>query len=103
MSVDDHFRRQHGIITRKQAKDLGLTDRQIDRRIANGSWIPVHRGVYRLAAVPATWESRLLAAVLATGGIASHRCAAALWRLDPFVAPRIEVVLPHGRRSRIRA
>ena len=102
MSLDQHFRRHHGIITRKQADDLGVSDRQVDRRLANGSWVPVHRGVFRLAAVPETWESRLLAAVRATDGIASHRCAAALWRLEPFVAPRIEVVLPHGRQSKIR-
>ena len=102
MSVDDHFRRQHGVITRKQAKHLGLTDRQVDRRIASGAWVPVHRGVFRLAALAVTWESQLLAAVLASGGVASHRCAAALWRLDPFVAPRIEVVVPHGRQSHLR-
>ncbi len=102
MLVDDHFRRHHAVITRTQAEDLGLSDRQIGRRIANGSWVRVHNGVYRLAAAPATWESRLLAAVLASGGVASHRCAAALWRLEPFVAPRIEVSVPHGRRSRIQ-
>jgi len=100
MPLDDHFRRHHGIISRQQARDLGLTDRQIDRRTASRAWIPLHSGVYRLAAVPATWESRLLAAVLATGGLASHRCAAALWRLEPFVAPRIEVAMSHGARRR---
>lgn len=100
MSVDDHFRRQYGLITRQQAHGVGLTDRQIDRRVANGSWVRVHRRVYRVAAVPPTWESKLLAAVLTTSGLASHRCAAALWRLEPFVAPRIEVAMPHGSRRR---
>ena len=98
MSVDDHFRRHHGVITRQAAKRLGLTDRQVDHRVATGRWIRVHPQVYRLAAAPAMWESQLLAAVLASRGLASHRCAAALWRLDPFKAPRIEVVVPHRRR-----
>ncbi len=102
MSVDDHFRRHHGVITRQAAKRLGLTDRQVDRRVATGRWIRVHPQVYRLAAAPATWESQLLAAVLASRGLASHRCAAALWRLDPFKAPRIEVVVPHRRRVELQ-
>jgi hypothetical protein len=98
VSIDVHFRRHYGVITRQQAGDLGLTDRQIDHRAATGRWIRAHPHVYRLAAVPATWESQLLAAVLASRGVASHRCAAALWRLDPFKAPRIEVTVPHHRR-----
>jgi hypothetical protein len=102
MSVDDHFRRHHGVITRQAAKRLGLTDRQVDHRVATGRWIRVHPQVYRLAAAPATWESQLLAAVLASRGLASHRCAAALWRLDPFKAPRIEVVVPHRRRVELQ-
>lgn len=73
---------QHGLITRSQAIGAGLTPRVIQRRTATGEWVPVHRAVYRLAGAPVTWEQRLLAATLASDGVASHRAAARLWCLD---------------------
>ncbi len=101
MSVDEFFRKQYGLITRTQADLVGLTDRQIDHRLATGRWLTEQRSVYRLAAVPMTWEAALLAAVLTTKGVASHRCAAALWGLEPFFGPGIEISVPHGMRVRL--
>ncbi len=94
------FAAQHGVITRAQATTYGLTARQIDRRLESGRWILEHRGIYRAAAVPVSWESRLLAACLVTGGLASHRCAAALWSLDVFDQPPIEIVIPEHKSAR---
>ena len=50
----------------------------------------------------ATWEQRLLAAVMATGpgGAASRRSAAALWRLPGFRPGPIEVTQVRGPSSR---
>jgi len=45
-------------------------------------------------------STRLLAVCLTSGGLASHRCAAALWKLDQFWTPRVEVVIPHGSSYR---
>lgn len=95
------MRQQHGVITRIQARELGeLTDRQIDGKLARGDWAIVRRGVLRAAAAPVTWESDLLAAVLASGGVASHRAAAALWRLGVWSAPEPEVTVPVSRSRR---
>lgn len=98
MEIESIFRKQHGVVSRPQARSSGLSPDQIDRRTRSGQWIRVHRGVYRHSAVAATWESATLAACLASGGVASHRSAAALWDLGVIRHPGPEVTV--DRRSR---
>jgi very-short-patch-repair endonuclease len=99
------FARQHGLITRRQALDAGLSSRSIDHRVAAGFWERAHRGVYRLSGAPSTWQQRVLAACLAAGPpvVASHWTAGALWSLLPqgTVGPEgrlIELTIPERRR-----
>jgi hypothetical protein len=99
MDVHHYFTDQYGVITRDQAR-RHLTPHQIRYRVRRGEWIQVQPGVYRHGAVPDQWESRLLAAVLSTGGVASHRCAAALWNLELYRRPPIEISVPRGGRDR---
>lgn len=75
--------RQLGLVTRAQARSLGITDRAITLRLSNG-WIRLHRGVFALPGYQATWEQSVLAACLRAGApaAASHTTAAALLRLD---------------------
>lgn len=90
---------QWGIITRGQALDLGLSRNEIDRRVKTKSWSSVHRGVFRVLPSDDEWLSDVTAAVLATGGVASGPCAAAIWKLDGFDRPQpIEVVTRFDRR-----
>lgn len=72
--------RQHGVVTRRQLLDAGLTSRMVQARAAGGRLIPLHRGVYAVGHAQLRREGRWLAAVLAVGpGAAlSHRSAAAL-------------------------
>ena len=49
---------------------------------------------------PLTWTHRIDWATRATGGVASHRSAAVLWRLEGFHASRPEVLVPFERRIR---
>ncbi len=101
MSVDHIFRGQHGLITRPQALAAGLSPDQIKRRLRSGSWVREHPSVYRHAAVVPSWESRLLAATMTTGGIASHRSAAVLWGLGFYRQPLPEIEIPQPRRRTI--
>jgi hypothetical protein len=55
---------RYGIITRVEAGDLGYSTSAIDRRTKQGLWIPVFRGVYRVAAVPRCYEQDVLAATI---------------------------------------
>jgi hypothetical protein len=96
------FAAQHGRITRAQAEDHGLTRRMIVRRIAAGVLDEPHPGVLRLVGAPATWEQRVMAVVLSSGGraVASHRCAAALHGLDGFPRSMVEVSVTRPWRLR---
>ena len=91
---------QHGVVHRRQALALGMTARQIDRRLDVGLLVPMHRGVYRLAANATSWNQAALAACMAAdvGAVASHRAAALLWGLRGLEQAPIEITVP-GRRG----
>jgi len=59
----------------------------------------VHPGVYRMPGVRLSYEGRVMAASLATGGVASHRCAARLFGLRGFDRCRVVEVAVDGRRA----
>lgn len=89
---------QHGLITRAQAREFGISDDSFDWRIRNGIWIPVHRGVVRLPGAPVTWQQDALAPCLAIPkATASHLAAGALWEI-PDIVPRPEITV-HGRHA----
>jgi len=71
---------QHGVVTRRQLLDAGMTSRMVQGRVARKQLLPLHRGVYAVGHAQLRPEGRWLAAVLAAGpGAAlSHRSAAAL-------------------------
>ena len=73
----------HGMLSRSMALTRGVTDDEARDRREAGLLLPMHRGIWRHAAVPLDWRGRLAAAVLAggEGAAASHRSAG---RLHPF-------------------
>lgn len=104
-----HFAgRQHGVVTRAQLLEGGLTRRKVERRVQGKRLRPLHRGVY-LAGPVAPPRAREMAALLScgTGAVISHRSAAVLWRLLPDRGERqpVDVTTPgadRGRRAGIR-
>jgi predicted transcriptional regulator of viral defense system len=91
-------RRQHGVVSRAQAHEAGLSDRAIRGWVTGGRLERVHAGVYRVGGAPTSWEQVAMAAVLAAGGVASHRTAGQLWGLCD-AHDRVEVTVPRGRRG----
>lgn len=80
--------RQHGVVTRAQLVEVGLTPDAIDGRVRSKRLRPLHRGVY----VPGSLvgpllppRAREMAAVLACGpgATVSHGSAASLWSITP--------------------
>ncbi len=91
---------QHGVFSRVQAIDAGLTRAQIDRRVHSGVWLRALPRVFRNAAAPHTPLARLWTGVLWAGpGCAlSHSTAALVWRLDGVPAvEETELVVPARR------
>ena len=95
---------QHGLITVVQADAAGLSQDQIDRRVRNGRWRRVRRGVFALAGTPQTWDQALLAVVLRAGdgAVASHFSAAALHRFPDSMRETLEVTAHPGTHPKIK-
>ena len=78
-NVQEHLLRQAGAISVDQARASGLSQRQIDHRVASGEWLAVRRGVYRLSASVPLPETGLWTGLLALGSDALLAEDGALW------------------------
>lgn len=96
---------RHGIVTHREARANGLSQRQLDYRVQTGRLVRVHPGVYAVGGAPRTFEQRVLAAVLASGAeaLASHGSASVVWSLrgsEP--EPRVEITTPRERLPQVQ-
>jgi very-short-patch-repair endonuclease len=89
-------RRQHGVITRRQLLELGLTRHAIEHRVETGRLHLIHRGVYVVGRPELDVYGRCMAAVLACGprALVSHETAAELWGIRPARDGWIEISVP---------
>ncbi len=94
---------QGGAFHRRDANDAGLSNAQIRRRVAHGTWIEVFPSVYCSATTPRRAETLRHAAILwaAAGAVLSHRSAGALWTLDGIADDEPELTIPSNRRVRV--
>jgi len=92
--------RAHGVVTRQELLEAGISSKRIRRRVEQGSLLPVHRGVYRVGHAAPSIEARYIAAVKACGegALLSGPAAAYLWRLIKGSPPVPEVLTPNDRR-----
>lgn len=93
---------QHGVISRWQALDRGMSRHTILALVTRGAWEPMYRAVFRLAGTERTLEQTMSAACLAVGAgaVASHRSAAYLHGL-PGLPRWVEVTVPPQRQRRV--
>ena len=70
-------RRQFGVFTWAQAREVGLHDTTIDQRMVSGRYRRRFPGVLAEAGAPDTWDARAMAALLAVGGEAALARASA--------------------------
>ncbi len=98
------MRRQFGVISRAQASEAGLTDRQVHRLVSSGEWTRLLPGVYLSAESSLSWHTWAHAALLAAGSGSAlvGETAAALRDLVPKTLP-ITVAIPAQRRCRCRS
>lgn len=93
--------RQHGVVGRKQLREIGISDTAIDGRVAVGRLHRLHRGVFAVGHRAIGVQGRRMAAVLASGpgAVLSHASAAALWGLRGATGGPVHVTTARKCRS----
>ena len=83
---------QYGLFTSRQAREVGIEDHGIGRRLRSGLIVREHPTVYRYSATPSSFKQQLKAVTLWKPGQiwASHRGAAGFWQLDEVPEGTIE-------------
>lgn len=96
---------QHGVISRRQALECGMSAIAIRVRLRNGRWQRLADGVYTTFSGEPSRATLIWAALLAAGpGAAiSHQTAAELYNFARRPAPAIHVTVPGDRQVRRRA
>lgn len=91
---------RHGVITRTEALERGMTPRRIENLVKKGHWQRLYPGALLIGGAPPVWVARLNAAILAAGPEAagSHRAAARWHGLDGFHDDYVEVICPRHIR-----
>jgi predicted transcriptional regulator of viral defense system len=89
---------QRFLISRGEVFELGGSEYLILDRLRSGRWLRIHDGVYQVDRRPLSWESKLMAALLACGpgALVSHRAAMVLWGLDGISSAPVEITMPFG-------
>ena len=102
-AVGEFAAARHGVFTLSQAADLGISRRVVRTAEAAGVVERVRENVWRFVGHPKTWRQGLAAATAGTEGVASHRSAAALWRIDGLTTPPEvpEVLCHHDHRATV--
>ena len=95
MDVAARIKNRGGLATRVALLADGVSSAALSRAVATGQIVRIAPAVYRSGSVHAV--DRLRAAASATGGVASHDSAAALWGLELLYAPGLHVTVPRNR------
>jgi hypothetical protein len=100
--IADLAERQHGVVGRTQLESLGLSRREIGRRLEAKRLHQLHRGVYAVGHRVLSIRGHWMAAVLACGpgAVLSHWSAAALWGFRSHSGGLIHVTSPSKSKSR---
>jgi very-short-patch-repair endonuclease len=104
---------QHGVISRRQLLDLGVTAESVKSRVRRGRLHAVHRGVYAVGRSDLSRHGEFMAAVLACGtrAVLSHTAAGELWGMVARTARihttspslmRVTGLITHRRRLEAR-
>jgi hypothetical protein len=100
-AIAERARTQLGHITNHQLREMGVSARVVCRLVSIGWLERVGWHTFRLAGVPKSFDTEVMAACLDHGGVASHRTAARLHGLevpDAWKRAPIEVSATRQRR-----
>lgn len=92
---------QQGYFTAVQAKECGYSYSLLHHHAVRGSFVRLHRGVYRLSEFPASAREEVIAAWLAAGpqeAVVSHESALDLLEISDVIPDSVHLTLPRKRR-----
>lgn len=94
--------RQHGVVTRSQARALAPSRDALRARIRSPGWVEATPLVLTMAGATPSFYRRCMIAVLdaGPGALVSHVTAAYLWELPGFRSSRVHVSRLRGRSGR---
>lgn len=100
--IEHYLRRHDGVITLSQAREAGLSEYAVRRRVRSGQWRRCGLGVYFVDDRPFTPAARIRAAVWGRGPLAAASGLAAAWwlGLTAFEPTVIEITLPRTASGR---
>ncbi|CAN5153581.1 type IV toxin-antitoxin system AbiEi family antitoxin domain-containing protein [soil metagenome] len=93
------------MITLKQARECGLSDSAVLRRVQSGHWERYAQGIFHVSDQPFTTASWIRAAVWSYGDLAVASGTAAAWWHDLTASPpeMVEVTVPRNSHGRPRS
>lgn len=97
--------RQHGCVTTRQAREVGVSRQALRNMAERGNLERVSRGVYRVSSLPSSKYSGYMEAVLwpsGETGVISYQSALSLYDLSDVSPAKIHITLPKGYRIRRR-
>jgi very-short-patch-repair endonuclease len=99
----DLAKKQHGVVSVWQMRELGYADEAIRHARATGRMHRVQRGVYAVGHARVPRHGECVAAILSCGPetLLSHCSAAWLWGLTSRFARPVEVTTPTRRQTRL--
>jgi len=100
MDWRDRARRQAGVISRRQLAHCAVSEDRIDGLVRRSDLLEVLPGVYLARPAEPSMRQRLWAAQLWSGGVISHRSAAALWKLPVGPSTTVHLTVADGRYRR---
>ncbi|WP_237569323.1 DUF559 domain-containing protein [Mycolicibacterium lacusdiani] len=102
--LDDLLRLHDGVVTASQARQIGMSNDAVERRVRSGHWRRCSRGVYFVDDRPFTDAARIRAAVWSYGprAVGSGLTAAWWWNVTTFAPDVVEVTVPRDSHGRIK-
>lgn len=99
VSLETAIRRQHGVLTRAQALEAGLSVEAVRWKLARGDWRRLHPGVYLTHTGPLGWASRAQGALLAAGAgsVLTLDSAAFVWGMTSRPPDVLTIAIPSHR------
>jgi len=99
--ISELAEQQYGVVELGQLRRLGVSKREVERRLAAGRLHQLYRGVYAVGHRVLSREGHWLAAVLACGptAVLSRRSAAAHWGFRSYSGAYVDVTSPSKSRS----